>query len=115
MALDAAADAAATTQDDQWSTPAPTTDGSDFQRNPLLRPPSDPVAAPRKMHLRMRPPTSPASMVEGAIRLLFAPPGYETDPCAPMDRSINQLLNSVDAESGKVLRDELAREKALCR
>ncbi|WP_407352949.1 hypothetical protein [Luteimonas sp. R10] len=81
--------------------------GHDFRPDPL-RPVNPAARAPDRF--RMRPPPSPAAVVESIGRLLGGP-GYTTDPCPQIRRNLAHLAPGGD---GELLQEELRRLRQLC-
>lgn len=87
-------------------------------RNPGPPPPAPDLLAPRGTGLaaappgrfRMRSQLAPADVV-GFVGTLFGGADYRPDACPEMRRNVEALAQDGDSE---LLRDELARERALC-
>lgn len=81
--------------------------------------PADPFAS-RKARLpatdagriRMRRQRTPEALVNAVARYLFAPKGYEQDPCPRNRANIGALITAGDSAA---LQDELAFERSHCR
>lgn len=83
----------------------------EFSRDPFAdRPNRLPGAGTDR--LRMRPPLTPAAIVEAVSAALFYPPGYEKSPCPRNQRNIANLLASGDSPR---LQMELEFERRHCR
>ncbi|MEZ0469067.1 hypothetical protein [Luteimonas salinilitoris] len=81
--------------------------GHDFRRDPL-RPAAPAAQAPERF--RMRPPPSPAAVVEHIGRLVGGS-GYTTDPCPQVRRNLAGLAPGGDSA---LLQEELRRLRQLC-
>lgn len=107
----------ATDADDRWDMPVrllPT--GGEFRRNPLERPPAELLAVPAPKRFRMREERTPEDVVKGVAQLVgLWPPGYTTDPCPAISRSVSMLSQSSDAASRRQLEIDLDRERRYCR
>lgn len=81
--------------------------------------PMDPFASrnggfqrPAPNTIRMKPQISPQDVVAAVGQYLFAPPGYEQDPCPQNARNIQKLLDGSDPKS---MQYELEYEREYCR
>ncbi|MDQ3040727.1 MAG: hypothetical protein M3R16_13160 [Pseudomonadota bacterium] len=81
--------------------------------------PADPFASrtggferPAPDTIRMKPPLSPQAIVAAVGQYLFAPPGYEQDPCPQNARNIRRLMDGSDP---KAMQHELDYEREYCR
>lgn len=89
------------------------------QADSLQRAPVDPFAsrnggfqAPAADTIRMKRQISPRDVVAAVGQLLFAPPGYEQDPCRENARNIRRLMTDLDAPA---MQRELDYEREYCR
>ncbi|MFP5373524.1 MAG: hypothetical protein ACLGHW_01295 [Gammaproteobacteria bacterium] len=108
----------ATDADDRWHSPArlQPRPGEDFHRDPFQRPPADPLAAPEPSRFRLRRDRTPEDVVKGVAQFVgLWPPGYTTDPCPALRRSVSSLSQESDAASRRQLEMELDRERRHCR
>lgn len=107
-----------TQADDRWDVlprPRPSPD-DEFHRNPLERPPPDLTALPTPTRFRMRKERAPEDVVKGIAQFVgLWPPGYTTDPCPALRRSVSSLSQERDAASRRQLEIELDRERRHCR
>lgn len=83
------------------------------------RQPADPFAnrtggleRPAPDTIRMKPVLSPQSIVAAVGKYLFAPAGYEQDPCPQNQRNIRRLMDGSDP---KAMQHELDYEREYCR
>ena len=81
--------------------------------------PADPFAnrngglqRPAPDSIRMKPRLSPQTIVAAVGQYLFAPPGYEQDPCPQNERNIRKLMDGSDP---KAMQRELEYEREFCR
>lgn len=81
--------------------------------------PADPFASrnggfqrPAPDTIRMKREISLQDIVAGVGQLLFAPPGYELDPCPRNERNIRKLMDGSDP---KAMQRELEYEREYCR
>ena len=65
--------------------------------------------APDTFHMKQQ--ISPQDIVAEVGRLLFAPPGYEQDPCPRNERNVRKLMDGSDP---KAMQRELEYEREYC-
>lgn len=87
----------------------------DFRSDPLANMASDRLASREGERFRMRGPITGKQVIEGAAQMLgLWPPGYTTDPCPALERSIAGLLPDTRPRSRELLREEIRKRQQYC-